>query len=211
MPPSYIMTPDISSPAASDDVISVFKCTVSGCRAVGSVFATILSLRRLSPVLRLVGWCHLHCVREQECADQMVLTNKQSVIAQTDSGCVWKCHKVAACVLSPQASVRRDSLILPQTSSGPSSSEEIQAQRLDRKSLRDKRAVVVLETNKNRRIEDSWCSLKEEVCFLPEQKPNQSCCFSKVASGIPKKSYYPKFLNVIFFCRGFNEMMVRLH
>lgn len=61
----------------------------------------------------------------------MVLTNKQSVIAQTDSGCVWKCHKVAACVLSPLLV----SLIPPQKSSGPSelSSEEIQAQTLDEK------------------------------------------------------------------------------
>lgn len=43
-----------------------------------------------------------HCVRKRECADQMVLTNKQSVIAQADSACVWKCHNVAALAPSLQ-------------------------------------------------------------------------------------------------------------
>ena len=69
----------------------------------------------------------------------MVLTNKQSVTAQTDSAGVWKCHKVAACVLSLclllSAAASTHSLDSSSEVFRPLElgSEEIQAQRLDRK------------------------------------------------------------------------------
>lgn len=164
MPLSYIMTPDISSPAVSDDVIIVFLNAEQGVEGLDCwpfcwcVFGLVLSVTidQTFWVVWLVGWCHLHCVREQEFADQMVLTNKQSVIAQTDSGCVWKCHKVAACILSLCSSFlwdlsETDSLIPPQKSPGPSNSvrsEEIQAHSLDRKGFRDHGLSLYCRPNK---------------------------------------------------------------